>query len=143
MVLGPGPIVMEADNDAGAVSTYMPAGGQYGLHLLWSSIVLLPICNFVQEMVARLGIATGKGHVAFDGGRRFHAELVRSCSHDGISDAVVPKPARSEWSRCRVRSRFARMSTRPPETGDLARNSRGHSDSGFALASGYSASALF
>jgi Mn2+/Fe2+ NRAMP family transporter len=64
MVFGPGLIVMEADNDAGAVSTYMQAGGQYGLHLLWALIVLLPICYFVQEMVARLGIATGKGHAA-------------------------------------------------------------------------------
>src|SRR5580698_6177273 len=64
MVFGPGLIVMEADNDAGAVSTYMQAGGQYGLHLLWLLIVLLPICYFIQEMVARLGIATGKGHAA-------------------------------------------------------------------------------
>jgi len=64
MVFGPGLIVMEADNDAGAVSTYMQAGGQYGLHLLWLLIVLLPICYFVQEMVVRLGIATGKGHAA-------------------------------------------------------------------------------
>jgi len=64
MVFGPGLIVMEADNDAGAVSTYMQAGSQYGLHLLWLLVVLLPICYFVQEMVARLGIATGKGHAA-------------------------------------------------------------------------------
>ena len=64
MVFGPGLIVMEADNDAGAVSTYMQAGGQCGLHLLWILVVLLPICYFVQEMVARLGIATGKGHAA-------------------------------------------------------------------------------
>ena len=64
MVFGPGLIVMEADNDAGAVSTYVQAGGQYGLHLLWLLAVLLPICYFVQEMVARLGIATGKGHAA-------------------------------------------------------------------------------
>ena len=41
MVFGPGLIVMEADNDAGAVSTYMQAGGQYGLHLLWILVVLL------------------------------------------------------------------------------------------------------
>src|ERR1700742_1825575 len=64
MVFGPGLIVMEADNDAGAVSTYMQAGGQYGLHLLWLLLLLLPICYFIQEMVARLGIATGKGHAA-------------------------------------------------------------------------------
>lgn len=64
MVFGPGLIVMEADNDAGAVSTYVQAGGQYGLHLLWILVLLLPITYFIQEMVARLGIATGKGHAA-------------------------------------------------------------------------------
>ena len=47
MVVGPGLIVMEADNDAGAVSTYMQAGVQYGLHLLWILVLLLPICYFV------------------------------------------------------------------------------------------------
>ncbi|HEV3042000.1 MAG TPA: Nramp family divalent metal transporter [Candidatus Angelobacter sp.] len=64
MVAGPGLIVMEADNDAGAVSTYMQAGAEYGLRLLWIMLVLLPITYFVQEMVARLGIATGQGHAA-------------------------------------------------------------------------------
>ena len=64
MVMGPGLIVMEADNDAGAVSTYTQAGAQYGTHLLWLLVLLLPICYFIQEMVARLGIATGKGHAA-------------------------------------------------------------------------------
>lgn len=64
MVFGPGLIVMEADNDAGAVSTYVQAGSQYGLHLLWLLVVLLPVTYFIQEMVARLGIATGKGHAA-------------------------------------------------------------------------------
>jgi NRAMP (natural resistance-associated macrophage protein)-like metal ion transporter len=64
MVFGPGLIVMEADNDAGAVSTYVQAGAQYGNHLLWILLLLLPITYFVQEMVARLGIATGKGHAA-------------------------------------------------------------------------------
>ncbi|HEY6333377.1 MAG TPA: Nramp family divalent metal transporter [Blastocatellia bacterium] len=64
MVAGPGLIVMEADNDAGAVSTYVQAGAQYGTHLLWLLLFLLPITYFVQEMVARLGIATGQGHAA-------------------------------------------------------------------------------
>jgi len=64
MVVGPGLIVMEADNDAGAVATYMQAGAQYGVHLLWIMLLLLPISYFIQEMVARLGIATGKGHAA-------------------------------------------------------------------------------
>lgn len=64
MVFGPGFIVMEPDNDAGAVSTYVQAGAQYGTHLLWLLLLLLPICYFVQEMVVRLGIATGQGHAA-------------------------------------------------------------------------------
>ena len=64
MVFGPGLIVMEADNDAGAVSTYVQAGAQYGIHLLWLLAVLLPITYFIQEMVVRLGIATGQGHAA-------------------------------------------------------------------------------
>jgi Mn2+/Fe2+ NRAMP family transporter len=62
MVFGPGLIVMEADNDAGAVSTYTQAGAQYGLKLLWLLILLLPVTYFCQEMVVRLGIATGEGH---------------------------------------------------------------------------------
>ena len=60
MVMGPGLIVMVADNDAGAVSTYSQAGAQYGTHLLWIVLLLLPVCYFIQEMVVRLGIATGK-----------------------------------------------------------------------------------
>jgi hypothetical protein len=60
MVFGPGLIVMEADNDAAAVSTYVQAGAQYGTHLPWLLLVLLPISYFVQEMVVRLGIATGR-----------------------------------------------------------------------------------
>ena len=64
MVFGPGLIVMEADNDAGAVSTYVQAGALYGTRLLWILLVLLPVTYFIQEMVVRLGIATGKGHAA-------------------------------------------------------------------------------
>ena len=41
MVFGPGLIVMEADNDAGAVSIYVQAGAQYGTHLLWILLLLL------------------------------------------------------------------------------------------------------
>lgn len=64
MVFGPGLIVMVADNDAGAVSTYSQAGAQYSTHLLWLVLLLLPVTYFIQEMVVRLGIATGKGHAA-------------------------------------------------------------------------------
>src|SRR6516225_12158345 len=40
------------------------AGAQYGTHLLWVVLLLLPVTYFIQEMVVRLGIATGKGHAA-------------------------------------------------------------------------------
>jgi Mn2+/Fe2+ NRAMP family transporter len=61
MVAGPGLIVMIADNDAGAVSTYTETGARFGTSLLWVLVLLLPVTYFVQEMVARLGIATGEG----------------------------------------------------------------------------------
>ena len=64
MVFGPGLIVMVADNDAGAVSSYTQAGAQYGMRLLWVMLVLLPVTYFCQEMVVRLGIATGRGHAS-------------------------------------------------------------------------------
>ena len=64
VVAGPGLIVMVADNDAGAVSTYTQAGAEYGNALLWLLPLLLPMTYFVQEMVARLGIATGEGLAA-------------------------------------------------------------------------------
>jgi Mn2+/Fe2+ NRAMP family transporter len=64
VVAGPGLIVMVADNDAGAVSTYTQAGARYGTALLWVLPILFPITYFVQEMVARLGIATGEGLAA-------------------------------------------------------------------------------
>ena len=63
-VLGPGLIVMISDNDSGAVSAYSQAGAQYGTKLLWLLLLLLPCTYFIQEMVARLGIATGQGHAA-------------------------------------------------------------------------------
>ena len=52
---------MVADNDAGAISTYTEAGARFGTSLLWVLLLLMPIIYFVQEMVARLGIATGEG----------------------------------------------------------------------------------
>jgi len=33
-------------------------------HLLWLLVLLLPTTYFVQEMVARLGVATGQGHAS-------------------------------------------------------------------------------
>ena len=68
-VLGPGIIVMVADNDAGGIATYAVTGSKYGFTLLWLFILLLPMAYFVQEMTVRLGAVTKRGHAEaiFDG----------------------------------------------------------------------------
>jgi NRAMP (natural resistance-associated macrophage protein)-like metal ion transporter len=61
-IMGPGLIVMVADNDAGGVATYAQAGQNYGLTLLWTLPLLIPVLIVNQEMVVRLGAVTGVGH---------------------------------------------------------------------------------
>ena len=61
-IMGPGLVVMVADNDAGGVSVYAQAGQDYGLRLLWPLLLLAPVLFVNQEMVARLGAVTGAGH---------------------------------------------------------------------------------
>lgn len=61
-VLGPGIIVMVADNDAGGISTYAVTGSKYGFSLLWMFIFLVPMAYYVQEMTVRLGAVTKRGH---------------------------------------------------------------------------------
>ncbi|MGH8980027.1 MAG: NRAMP family divalent metal transporter [Acidimicrobiales bacterium] len=61
-ILGPGIIVMVGDNDAGGVATYAQAAQNYGLTLLWTLPLLVPVLIVNQEMVVRLGAVTGVGH---------------------------------------------------------------------------------
>src|ERR1700690_1201957 len=61
-IMGPGLIVMVGDNDAGGVSTYSQAGQDFGLPLLWTLPLLIPVLVVNQEMVVRLGAVTGVGH---------------------------------------------------------------------------------
>jgi Mn2+/Fe2+ NRAMP family transporter len=65
---GPGLLVMLADCDAGNVVTAAQAGAQWGLQLLVVLLGLIPLLYMVQELTARLGIFTGRGH----------GELIRS-----------------------------------------------------------------
>jgi NRAMP (natural resistance-associated macrophage protein)-like metal ion transporter len=60
-IIGPGIITANVDNDAGGIATYSVAGAQYGYTLLWSLIPMLILLIIIQEMVARLGVVTGKG----------------------------------------------------------------------------------
>ncbi|AYM44219.1 divalent metal cation transporter [[Mycobacterium] chelonae subsp. gwanakae] len=61
-VLGPGLIVMVGDNDAGGVATYAQAGQNYGMALIWTLALLIPVLYVNQEMVVRLGAVAGVGH---------------------------------------------------------------------------------
>jgi Mn2+/Fe2+ NRAMP family transporter len=61
-VLGPGLVVMVADNDAGGISTYAQAGQDYGAWIAWLVLLLVPVLFVNQEMAARLGAVTGAGH---------------------------------------------------------------------------------
>jgi len=61
IVVGPGIITANVDNDAGGIATYSVAGAKFGYELLW---VLLPTCVLlvlIQEMCSRMGVVTGKG----------------------------------------------------------------------------------
>jgi Mn2+/Fe2+ NRAMP family transporter len=72
-VLGPGIIVMVADNDAGGISTYAVTGSKYGFSLLWIFVLLVPMAYYVQEMTVRLGAVTKRGHAEaiFEGFGKF------------------------------------------------------------------------
>jgi NRAMP (natural resistance-associated macrophage protein)-like metal ion transporter len=61
-IIGPGLIVTVGDNDAGGLSTYAQAGQDFGLTLLWTLVLCIPVLIVNQEMVARLGAVSGVGH---------------------------------------------------------------------------------
>jgi Mn2+/Fe2+ NRAMP family transporter len=60
-VVGPGIITTNVDNDAGGITTYSVAGATYGYSLLWMMGLVALALIIIQEMSARLGVATGKG----------------------------------------------------------------------------------
>ncbi|GBE05642.1 MAG TPA: divalent metal cation transporter [Nitrospirae bacterium] len=60
-VIGPGIITASIDNDASGITTYSVAGARYGYALLWILIPTTVALIVTQEMVARMGVVTGKG----------------------------------------------------------------------------------
>ncbi len=61
VILGPGIITANVDNDAGGITTYSVAGATLGNKLLWTMIPMTLALIVVQEMCARMGAVTGKG----------------------------------------------------------------------------------
>lgn len=60
-VMGPGVITANVDNDAGGIATYSLAGAHFGYGLLWSFLPITAALIIIQEMCARMAVATGKG----------------------------------------------------------------------------------
>jgi Mn2+/Fe2+ NRAMP family transporter len=60
-IIGPGIITASIDNDASGITTYSVAGARYGTMLLWTLIPTTIALVVIQEMVARMGVITGKG----------------------------------------------------------------------------------
>ncbi len=60
-IIGPGIITASIDNDASGITTYSVAGARYGNMLLWTLIPTTISLVVIQEMVARMGVVTGKG----------------------------------------------------------------------------------
>jgi Mn2+/Fe2+ NRAMP family transporter len=60
-IIGPGIITASIDNDASGITTYSVAGARYGNMLLWTLIPTTISLVVIQEMVARMGVVSGKG----------------------------------------------------------------------------------
>ena len=61
VVIGPGIITSNVDNDAGGIAVYSIAGAHFGYSFIWSLIPITLVLIVIQEMSARLGVVSGKG----------------------------------------------------------------------------------
>ncbi|NKX17401.1 divalent metal cation transporter [Ochrobactrum pseudogrignonense] len=52
-----------ADDDPSGIAT-IPAGAQFGYHMLWSMLFTYPLMSAVQLVSGRIGRVTGKGLAA-------------------------------------------------------------------------------
>ena len=59
--MGPGIITANIDNDASGITTYSVAGARFGYTLLWTLLPTTVALVVIQEMIARMGVITGKG----------------------------------------------------------------------------------
>ena len=63
-ILGPGLTTGAADDDPSGIATYSQLGAARGTGLIWLSLFTYPLMGVVQEMCARIGLATGVGLAA-------------------------------------------------------------------------------
>src|SRR6185437_2711054 len=60
-IFGPGLITGASDDDPSGIATYSQAGAQFGLSTLWTALITFPLMASIQEMCARIGLATNHG----------------------------------------------------------------------------------
>lgn len=60
-IVGPGFVTGASDDDPSGIGTYSVSGAKYGLQQIWLVPFLFPLMFVIQEMCARIGIATGQG----------------------------------------------------------------------------------
>jgi Mn2+/Fe2+ NRAMP family transporter len=63
-ILGPGLITGASDDDPSGIATYSQAGADFGFAALGTAIITFPLMAAVQEMCARVGMATEEGLTA-------------------------------------------------------------------------------
>lgn len=62
--VGPGVITGASDDDPSGIAVYAQTGAQFGYSMLWLALITTPLMMAVQEMSARVGMASGRGLAA-------------------------------------------------------------------------------
>jgi Mn2+/Fe2+ NRAMP family transporter len=57
--MGPGLVTGASDDDPSGIATYAQVGARFGLGLLWTTLLTLPLMVGVQEICDRTALATG------------------------------------------------------------------------------------
>jgi NRAMP (natural resistance-associated macrophage protein)-like metal ion transporter len=76
--LGPGLTTGAADDDPSGIATYSQMGASRGFNLIWLSLFSFPLMGVIQEMCARIGMATGAG-LATNIKRHFSKKVLYFC----------------------------------------------------------------
>ena len=59
--LGPGLVTGASDDDPSGIATYSQAGAAFGLSMLWTCLLSIPLMASIQQMCARIGMVTSMG----------------------------------------------------------------------------------
>ncbi len=78
-ILGPGLTTGAADDDPSGIATYSQVGASSGFGLIWLSLFSYPLMGAIQEMCARIGLATGLG-LAANIKKHYSKKVLYSCT---------------------------------------------------------------